>query len=424
MGVQQAPPSASGRTEPVAPDSAWPASSALRSLRYRSYRYFWLASLFTFTPWMMQFLVRGWLALQLTGSPLWVGLVAAAFQAPSLVLSFVGGVLADRFRRRNIVLTNEVVQLAGYLLLTGLFMSHSLDRWSLLSLSLASGISFALAMPARQSMVPRLVPVADTMNGIVLTNGVFSTAQIVGPALGGVLIGAWGEGAALLTTAVLALPSPFLLLRVSEQRTAERNGEVHSPFQEFLEGMRYVRGSAVVLALIALGAAGTMFAMPFQSFMPVFARDLQAGPQGLGILQGAVGIGSLAGVVFLSLQKSERPSTAVMVGGSLSYGLAVTLFALSPAFWSSVLIAFTVGVFGTLFLTTNFTMVQLVVPDELRGRVLSIRMVIFGMQPVGQIGGGAAAEFITTKYAVAMGGLICVALMLLVLARAPELRRS
>jgi MFS family permease len=143
----------------------------------------------------------------------------------------------------------------------------------------------------------------------------------------------------------------------------------------------------------------------------------------LGLIQGAVGFGSLAGVVFLSLQKGERPSAMLLIGGSLAYGVAVTLFALSPVFWLSVLLAFGMGVVGTLFLTINFTMVQLVVPDELRGRVLSIRMVIFGMQPVGQISGGVAAEFITTRFAVALGGLICVGLMLLVLARAPQLRR-
>jgi MFS family permease len=178
-----------------------------------------------------------------------------------------------------------------------------------------------------------------------------------------------------------------------------------------------------VLGLIGLGAAGTMFAMPAQAFFPVFARDLQVGPEGLGLIQGAVGFGSLAGVVFLSLQKGERPSAMLLIGGSLAYGVAVTLFALSPVFWLSVLLAFGMGVVGTLFLTINFTMVQLVVPDELRGRVLSIRMVIFGMQPVGQISGGVAAEFITTRFAVALGGLICVGLMLLVLARAPQLRR-
>lgn len=361
--------------------------------------------------------------LEITGSPFWVGLVNAAWTAPILVFSMAGGLLADKFSRRKILMASELANLVLYLALAVLVWAQLADRWLLIFFSLATGVAFALTMPARQAIIPDLVERRDLVNAIALTTTVFSTAMIIGPAIAGFIIAAWGTAASFFVIAAVAVPIVILLqkMRAKEGMGLSRGVSILRNFQE---GLTYVRKSAIITLLMLIGAVITVFSAPYQAMLPVLAKEsLKMGAEGLGLLTGAAGIGSLVGAFLFAILGETRPKGQLMVISGAGFGLFIALTALSPWLIPSMLLIGVAGLSSQVFFTSNFTLVQTSVTDELRGRVLSIRMIIFGLQPVGQIMEGIIAELTNAPLAVSLGGGISLALVLLLALQAPQLRR-
>lgn len=408
---------------PVAVAPAPGSSSPLRSLASPGFRMLWIGSLLSFICFSMQLLTRGWLMLELTDSPFQVSLTAALANLPQVFLSVFGGLLADRHDRGRILVIGETVNLFAYAVLAALALSGVVEPWHVYGIALITGCAFALAMPSRVAVLATLVPRADLQNAIAINTTMFSMSMIIGPALAGAVIGWSGVPAALALCLVFVIPAIWFFTRIGTPPFAGER-PTGSALENLKEGFAYIRGSRVVLGLILIGLAGTVFGLPYQVLMPVLARDhLGLGSEGLGLLQGVGGAGALAGSILLAILGDSHWFRRFTMISNFGLGIAVAAFALTPWFPLALVLSAVAGIMNQFYLTTNFTLVQLVVPDILRGRVMSIRMIIFGLMPVGSLAAGAAAEFIGAPQAVALGGLICTLMVAAVLWWLPEVRK-
>ena len=365
---------------------------------------------------------RGWLVLEITNSPFYVTLAAALGSLPMLVFPLLGGVLADRFDRRMLLISNDIVSGIMYGGLAVLVLVDVVQFWHIILVSVVSGISFALSMPSRQAIIPNLVPREDLGNAVALSTVMFSGGQTIGPALAGMLVATIGLSGTLLFTA-FGLIIPVVLLSLLRLEKTVRVSHHESIVTNLVEGFKYARQSTLILSLITLGGVSTIFVMPYQALMPVFARDiLHSGSQGLGLLLGSAGVGALIGSIFLASVDMPSKLGKILIISGVVGSLSLIPFALSPVFTLSLVLVFFVGLMMQLQMTSNFTTVQLVVPDEFRGRVLSMRMVIFGMMPVGQMLLGWSSEVVGSPIAVAAFGAVAALLMTITVIVSKDIR--
>ena len=398
--------------------------SPFRAFKSANYTYFWIASLLSINSFFMLLIARGWLVFQMTDSPFIVTVVAAAAQLPSLVLSVFGGVIADRFNRKKVLLINEVSNFAILLLLAILVVTDTVAVWHIIVLGVINGVTFSLAFPARAAIVPSLVPPRDVANGVALSSIMFSGAQLIGPAVAGLLIGVSPALAFFVAAGSVGAGIPlFLLLKLRPMGWEGK--QVHdSVIGSILEGARYIRSQHIVMGLMVLGFVVVVFGMPYQTMLPVFAEEiLEAGPQGLGLLGAFGGIGAIAGSLAIATFSSVNQMKVFLAAGALGLGVFIILFGLSSIFVLSLVMALLAGFFFQLVMTANFALLQVLVPDRLRGRVLSVRFIVFGMSPAGIISLGIAAERVGTPMATAGIGAITLAGSILTLAVYSGLRR-
>lgn len=384
-----------------------PHQHPLVPLRSRGFLRFWLAGILSFTGFSIQMLSRGWLMHEMTNSPFLVSMVAASMMLPMLFLSLAGGVLADRFDQARMIVIAEVVMLATFALMAVLVATHAVQPWSLLALSTVNGVVFALNGPARQTVVVNLVPRPHLGAAVGLNMVVFNAAQIIGPAIGGVLLSSLGIEVAFAVSAAFMFPSLALYLTVRPEPAARTGGQRQSAWAGIRSGFAYI-ASDPSLRFLLLGALVIMLTvMPWQALAPVFAADvLGRGPGGLGAIVLSAGAGALVGtVVVISVGSRLDHDRVEMMAGFAAIG-AVSGFALSGLFPLTVIFAGFAGFASAVFMVTNMTVIQLSVPDELRGRVVSVRFLVIGMQPLGMLTMGAAAEMIGPQWAVAGLALI------------------
>ena len=372
----------------------------------------------------MLLVARGWLVFDMTASPFQVTAVAAASQVPSLGLSVFGGVMADRLNRKAILIIAELANIATILILAVLVVSETVTFTHLMILATINGINFALAFPARAAMVPSLVPPHDIANGVALSSMVFSGAQLFGPFMAGALLAAFAPGVAFFASAggaAVALPL-FFLLKPQETAMA-RQPQRGSVLGSILEGIGYIRQREILLGLMAIGFVIVVFGMPYQTVLPVFAEEvLDAGELGLGYLGMAGGVGAIGGSLLVARFTGLGQMRFALGAGVIGIGVFIVLFSLSSVLWLALAMALLVGFFFQIVMTANMALMQVLVPDRLRGRVMSVRFIIFGMSPIGIISLGVVAEMIGTPAATAWTGAACVGGGLLALLLFPTLR--
>lgn len=392
------------------------------ALQIPGYRWYWLGTASAFMGMQMQWPAQAWLAYELTGSAFKLGLVSAAWGAPMLLLSLLGGVLADRMQKRDLLIMSQlglgVINLAVAVLISvGL-----IEYWHLLVAATLSGTVFAFNMPARQAIIPELVPRRTLFNAIVLSSGVMNASRVVGPALCGVLIaGAGTQGAFYTAVGCILIAVPFLA-KIPLTAPAGRRGRV-SMATEIGQGLRYVRGNPLILTLLGMVLVVVLFGMPFQSLMPVFAEILEVEALGYGFLMAMVGIGAVAGsLVIANLSDFRRKGLLTLCLG-ISFGLTLVLFANVGSLYPSLIVLTVVGASSTGFMSTNNTLIQMNITDEVRGRVMSVYMMTFALMPLGTLPAGAIAETLGAPFAVTLGGSILAAFVLLLAVLRPQLRR-
>lgn len=393
------------------------------ALRHRDLRLLWIATLFSFTARWADMVVIGWLTLELTGSPLMVGIVAASKMAGYLAAPFTG-VIADRMDRRLLLITASLVTAAVAVLMLLLFATGSLKLWHIIALAVVSSLTWALDQPTRQAFVPDLVDREHLTNAIALNAVAGEITVVAGPALGGILIPAFGMGGAYGFIAAFYVLDALVLLRLKDARHVVPH--VHdSPARSLIDGLRYVRSNQTVLVLLLIAALLNMLAAPYRyAFLPVFSRYiLDTGPAGYGMLTAMAGVGALvAGLWIVSLGNFTHKGR-LLVRASLAWPASLLLFAVSTRYSVSLALVFLAGLTQAICWTVIATLILSHTTQSMRGRVMGLRMGVVITLPIGNLAAGAVAERFTAPLAQGAYAVTAVLLMLGIMLLVPSLRR-
>jgi MFS family permease len=360
----------------------------------------------------MQSVAQSWLVLQLTNSPLWLGLLGLSFALPMTVLPLVGGAVVDRIDRIRLLYYTQTAAMLTALALAILTWTGSLHIGYILAASFTISSLLAFDNPARQALLPEFVPPSDLMNAISLNSATFTGAALVGPALAGALLAPLGPGTLFFLNALSYLAVLLALSRITHVEGRAGASHPHSLGRSVLAGLSYVRGHRLILPLLGLMAMVALFGRSYQSLLPIFARDIwHRGPEGYGILLSASGAGALAGAFGLAFLRRVGRQGAVLILSGVVFGVTVVLFALSPSFWAGVGLLFVGAIAVTGFSTIVSTFIQVSVPNELRGRVMSLYSItLIGLPSLGAMGSGSAAELLGgiagAPRAVLLGGVV------------------
>ena len=378
---------------------------------HRDFSRLWRANLGTTMSFWMQSIAQGWLVVQLTDSPFVLGLLAFFRSIPMLILSPFGGVLADRFNRIRLLLGAQVL-MGGSGLAVGILVAIDvIEVWHLALAGITIGASFALSVPARNALVSDLVPRDVISNAVALTNTTMNASRVVGPTLAGFLIGIIGIAGIYFVQVGGYVWSTLNLLTV-------KDGDDHprvrgSTLVALWEGFGYVFRTPIMLALMLLGMSPALFSMPMIMLLPAFVKqDLKAGPEDLGLLMGALGVGAVIGSLMVVTYAKHRYKGPVVLMSALTFGALVVVLAFTRSLMVSGLVLFVSGFFQAVYMATNQSIIQLLVPDHLRGRVLSIWMLSWGLTPLGLLPMAVVAETVGTPVAMVMGGVLSVLVVL------------
>jgi MFS family permease len=373
--------------------------------------------------WIQQ-ITLGWLLYDLTGSSVLLGALNGLRALPFLVSSPIAGVAADRMDRRKILINTQFVLLVTALGMGTLVASGLLQVWHLFLFTLITGAAWAFNEPVRQTLVPNLVPKEDLMNAVALHSAGFNLTKVIGPALGGLLIALFGAAGNFFVQG-LAYAGVLVTLYVMHVPPTPVQARQSSVVANLKEGFAYVWSTPTVLALMVADLVPRIFAVPYQALMPVFQKDvLGVGPEGLGMLMAAPGVGAVLSTLLLaSIAHSFRRKGLLVLGGLISLGVFLILFSRTTSFPLALVILVAVGGCQIMFMATVNAMVQMTVPDALRGRVMSLYMLDRGLMPAGSLMAGVTAHFIGAPATVSLMGLIVIVLAVLVAWRVPLIRR-
>jgi MFS family permease len=373
----------------------------------------------------MQSVAQGWLVLRLSDSPLALGFVGFCSFAPILLFALVAGVAADRVPRRKALMWTQGAAMVLALVLAALTWSEAVQVWHVALIAFGVGITGAFDIPIRQSLLQDLVGRDDLPNAIALNSLAFNGARLVGPALGGFVLAARGEASVFLINGLTYLAVLIGLARMRRE-PAGANRRTSSWIDEIREGIRWVRGSSKARVFLTLVTITSVFGLPYTILLPVFARDiLDVGSRGLGFMTGATGLGAMIGALYLAGRESMRGRGGLIAAAMGLLGASLIAFSFSRSFALSMgLLVLTGAAMITQLATTN-TLLQLLAPAELRGRVVGFFMLAFmGMAPLGSLLAGIVARRAGTPTAVLIGGGVCLVTAVWFATRLPALRRA
>jgi len=371
----------------------------------------------------MQQVAEAWLVYRLTGSAALLGVAGFASQIPVFLLATIGGTVADRANRHRILVITQTTSMVLPLILATLVFTGHVHVWHVFALAATLGVVNAFDVPARQAFVVEMVGKEDLVNAIALNSSIVNGARTIGPAVAGVLLAAVGEGWCFLINGLsyVAVITGLLLMKLPA-----RDKQIHPPpaLADTVEGFSFVRRSPPVRDLLLLVGLVSFAGMSYSVLMPIFADSiLHGGPKGLGLLMASAGFGSLCGALSIASRSSTRGLGRVVALSALTFGVGLMVFALSRAFWLSAALLFVVGMSMITQAASTNTLIQSMVPDALRGRVMAVYAMMFmGMSPIGALLQGALAERIGAPYTLVIGGFICVVGAIVFNIRLPALR--
>jgi len=398
---------------------------AVRALRHRNYQLFFGGQLISLIGTWMQNVAQAWLVYRLTGSSLLLGLVGFAGQIPIFLLAPVGGAAADRWSRHRIVIGTQASAMTLALLLAGITLLGYVQVWHVVVLAASLGLVNAFDVPARQAFVVEMVGKEDLPNAIALNSSLFNGARIVGPAVAGVLVAAIGEGWCFFANGVsyVAVIAGLLLMRLPPRPVAPKPGSV---LAHMAEGFQFVWRTRPIRALLLQLGVVSLMGMPYAVLMPIFAdRILHSGSRGLGFLMGASGVGALGGAITLAMRRGLRGLGRWAACASGAFGACLILFSCSRSFWLSAALLAPIGFAFIVQMASSNTLIQSMVPDRLRGRVMAVYSMMFmGMAPLGSLGAGVAASRLSAPVAVMIGGAACILSAIVFGSRLPSLRHE
>jgi MFS family permease len=392
--------------------------AALRALNHRDFRLFWTGQSVSSVGSWMQSVGLSWLVLELTNSPFRLGLVSALQFGPVLLFSAVAGVVVDRTPKRRLILSTQIALMLPALALAVLAWTGWVRYWHVATLAGLIGVVNALDMPSRQSFLVEMVGREDLLNAIALNSATFNAARVIGPALGGLIIARYGTAIAFLLNALSfgAVVATLTLVRSGGEARPRRGTTIR---EELLDGVRYATRTPLVALILGLVFAVSTFAMNHGVLVPLFAREvLHEGVHEFGLLMASLGAGAVTGAVALAVLAYGRPTLASVVIPGLGVAVGILGLAFVRHFALAAVVLFGVGAMQIVFQNGCNTIVQMTVPDELRGRVMGVYMMVFaGATPVGASLIGSVAEGVGVPAACIVGGGLALLGVLVQLAR-------
>ncbi|MCB1025130.1 MAG: MFS transporter [Acidobacteria bacterium] len=396
--------------------------NTFRALNHRNFQLFFAGQFVSLTGTWMQSVAQSWLVYRLTGSVVLLGLIGFSSQIPVFLLAAFGGAAADRFDRRKILMITQSSAMVTAFILAIQTLTGKVEVWHLFVIAVCFGLANAFDIPTRQAFVPDLVPREDLLNAIALNSSMFNGARIVGPAIAGILIALAGEGWCFFGNALsyAAVITGILLIKITPVFRERKR----STFANIAEGFTFVAKTAPIRGLLLLLGLVSLMGMPYAVLMPIFAdKILGGGSDTLGYLMGASGTGALIAALILASRKEVFGLGRWVALASGSLGISLILFSFSNVMWLSLLLLIPVGFSMMTQMSSSNTLIQAMVPDELRGRVMSVYSMMFmGMAPLGALMAGSLAGILGAQYTVALGGGACILGSLIFSSHLPKLR--
>jgi len=382
----------------------------IRALRHRNYRLFFAGQSISLIGTWMQRIAMSWLVYRLTGSAFLLGVVNFTGQAPTLLFTPFAGVIADRYDRHRLLTATQMMAMVQAALIAVLVLTNVIAVWHLMLLSLFLGIVNAFDTPIRQSMVVEMIDNREDLgNAIALNSSMVNGARLVGPSIAGILIATVGEGMCFLLNAVSYVA---VILALRAMTMAPKYGRARGPhiWQAWREGVTYAFGSPPIRSVLLLLAIVSFMGMPYATLLPIFAQEvLYGGAQTLGFLMGAAGIGALAGAMFLASRDTVLGLETVMIVAATIFGSGLIAFAQSRVVWLSLGLMVVSGFGMMVQMAASNTLVQTLVDDDKRGRVMSLyTMCLRGMVPLGSLIAGGLASHIGAPATLTLGGICCI----------------
>ena len=356
----------------------------------------------------MQSVAQGWLVYSLTKSPFYLGLVAAAGSLPILLFTFAGGIVADRFRKRNLLLLTQALSILPALLLGILTDIKLIEVWQVALLAAVLGTVNAFDIPARQSFIIELVGKRNITNAIALNSASFHGARIIGPVIAGVTIASLGLPACFYLNAVSFIAVIIALSKI------DIKGDIYASskgfVRDFIEGIQYIKSNKEIFRTIILISIFSLLGMPFITLLPVFAGEIfRTGPQGFGFLVGATGAGALSAALILAFREDIEDKNGFMALSAISFSFALLAFSVSKTLYLSLILLACTGWGLVSFFATANSFIQLSVPDKLRGRAMSVYTFVFlGTAPIGNSLIGVLADSLGTTHAISVASFFCI----------------
>jgi MFS family permease len=402
------------------------------ALSVRDFRFLWASNLCASFAMQMQMVARGWLIYDMTNSPLALTWVMLSFMLPSFLFSLAGGVIADRLQKKPIMIVSQIFNALATLLLAYIIFSGQINFWHFIYFGMFNGTVLSFSMPARSAVIPEVVGQDKLVNAMALQSATFNLARILGPALAGGLIALLAAGD---TTSTLGVGVVFFIIAGLYLLSVLATSMLHyvgtpletkraAPIEDIKEGFRYMRDEKVILGLLIMGFVPFTFGFSASFLLPAFNKDvIGGGPDDLGLLMTSMGVGALCGSLVLARMGDFPGKGRVMFLSAYLWAIALAGFAISGNLFVAMATGALTGLFGSVFGALNMSIVQLAIKPEIRGRVMSMMMMTFGLMPIGVIPVSALAEFVGIDVALIFAAVMLVVSMLILGYLFPDLRR-
>lgn len=393
------------------------------SLKVKNFRIYWFGMFVSLIGTWIQSTAQSWLTFELTQSAFLLGVVGFLSSIPVFLLSLFGGVLADRVNKRNILIATQGAFMLLAFLLAALTQMKLITPLQIMGIALLNGIVMAFDAPSRQAVVVELVGKEHVFNAIALNSVSFNSSRIIGPAVAGVLVATIGMSGCFYLNGISFLAVIFALFLIKVHNNA-RTDKNRPPLKDLKEGLIFIKNNRLILVLISMVGIVSLFGIAYVILMPIFANDiLRAGVKGLGLLMSASGFGALIGALILARLGDFKFKGKLLIYSTLIFSVSLVLFSLSKDLFFSLFTLILVGASSVTAVALINTILQTIVPDEFRGRVMSVFMLTFaGFMPFGNLIAGVLSESLGVSFVVMASGIICAIFFIIIGLAYPQIR--
>ncbi len=393
------------------------------SLKVKNFRLYWLGMFVSLIGTWVQAVAQSWLVFQLTNSAFLLGLVGFLSSIPIFLLSLFGGVVADRMNKKNILLFTQNAFMLLAFLLAILTQMKLITPAQIMLIAVLNGIVMAFDAPCRQAVIAELVEKQHLLNAIALNSAAFNSARLIGPALAGILIASIGMSGCFYINGISFLAVIIALLLININNGQRRSARTHL-IKDLSDGLKFIKDNRIILILISMVGITSLFGISYVILMPIFANDvLNVGVKGLGSLMSSAGFGALIGALILARLGDFKYKGKLLISSSIIFSISLVLFSLSKTYFISLIILILIGGASVTAIGIVNTLLQTLVPDEFRGRAMSVFMLTFaGFMPFGNLLAGSLAHIWGVSITVLISGIICTVFFIIINILYPDIR--